>query len=272
MGFVLANKRSVGLFLASIAVNAVFLLFAIWGTDKGAVRKADSAPFETVTPIFFEIIEAKDDILQIEEDEPELDLQPEAMEKQAVQLPKPPEDLNQIAKIQVSEYGIQGQLKANKIEAVTAQLPSKPNLPDISERWKVKQSEIILEDQAMGVFLPNIAVGSGEDGQEAIVRRVLGLAACLDIQTAQKASNACPNIGALKRHVAAGEWKGTDLSGYEEMFPISNTIPFVKKEKFDLSEGPLPELITIAPGSRFGGVESGGLPDRHPHAYDDVTR
>ncbi len=268
--FVVRYKRRVGLFAASVITNGVVLMFAVWMTES---ENKQTAPLPINTAIDFIEIELAEDTLQTEEKilEPKLDVKPRARLQEAPLTPELAQDNPEAA--------------AKPLEAVSEKVvipdPDPPlnaeesdakrrQTEGASEKWQVDRAGLTLEEQATGIFIPRTPAGSGLDGDLAFVRRALGYAACLDIETARKAGSACAELGAIARYMAEPDIRARINSENAAKFSAAGDLPFVKRESFDLFKGPLPEVLS---GSmRGGGVGEGGLPDPHPHAYDEVTR
>lgn len=257
-------RRRVGLFAASMFINALVLLSILSLTDSRGPQ---------FQPVNFDVIEIEfvDEIIEAPSDEPQIEIKPENHEEEAPlkeEIPQlereatqePVQELTEPTE-EVVEPETDEEIEEKKIELA------------ISPRWQVDRSGLTLEEQSTGVFLPNDGVGSGVDGEVAKIRRALNMAACLDIETARRAGAACAELGAIARYATNNPLQQRVISNFANQFKRSQAVPFIEKQGFDPSKGPLPEGMASSDSrSRGGGVSTSALPDPHPHAYDEVTR
>ncbi len=251
-------------------INALVLLSILSLTDSRGPQ-FQPVSFEDN----FDVIEIEfvDEIVEAPSDEPQIEIKPEDHEDEAplkeeiLQLEReatqePVQELNERTE-EVVEPETDEEIEEKKIELELA----------ISPRWQVDRSGLTLEEQSTGVFLPNDGVGSGVDGEVAKIRRALNMVACLDIETARRAGAACAELGAIARYATNNPLQQRVISNFANQFQRSQAVPFIEKQGFDPSKGPLPEGMASSDSrSRGGGVSTSALPDPHPHAYDEVTR
>ena len=266
--FLFQYQRRVGLFAASIFINALILLSILSIADSNRSQLGVRSFENDLEVIEIEFVE---EFVEATPEEPQIDIQPKITKEEAPLEEDIPQDEQEAASEPVVKIVQQSEETAEPV--VKEKSREKKTELAISPRWQVDRSGMTLEEQSTGVFLPNTAVGSGFDGDIAAIRRALNMAACLDIETARIAGAACAELGAMARYNANNPVQQRIISSFADQFQRSQAIPFVKKEEYDLTKGPLPEgMASSDTRSRAGGVSTSALPDPHPHAYDEVTR